>query len=63
MDFLKIVLPAMILLGIAWAAIAIKMFLKRNGEFRKSCGSQNDSAGKTVRCSCGKSSEDNCHNQ
>ncbi|HSW67526.1 MAG TPA: hypothetical protein VLH16_03005 [Bacteroidales bacterium] len=60
---MKIVLPAMILLGIAWAAIAIKMFLKRNGEFRKSCESQNNSAGKTVSCACGKSSEDNCHNQ
>lgn len=62
MDFLKILLPAVILIGIAWAAIAIKMFLKRNGEFRKSCSSQANNSGKPVPCACGKNSADDCRN-
>jgi hypothetical protein len=39
MTFLKIMLVAVLLVGLAWIGIAIKMFVQKDGKFTKSCGS------------------------
>lgn len=59
----KLLLITIVLLGVAIAAIAIKMFVKKGGEFQKSCGSVDASTGKRTACSCGKSSEERCENK
>lgn len=59
---LKVFLPALIIIGIAVAGIAIKMFLKKNGEFRKQCGSVDPSTGRKIGCTCEKNPSETCHN-
>jgi len=49
----KLILLSTILISIAIAAIAIKMFVKKNGEFKKSCSSIDHETGKPIGCSCG----------
>jgi hypothetical protein len=49
----KVLLFSVILIAIAIAAIAIKMFLKKDGEFRKSCSSVDPETGEPLGCSCG----------
>lgn len=46
--FLKILLLTVIVLGIAFAAIAIKMFVKKDGEFKKQCSTIDPDTGKTL---------------
>lgn len=60
---LKILLITIIILGLAIAGIGIKMFVKKGGEFQKSCGSVDPDTGKRTSCSCGKSSEEQCKNK
>jgi len=60
---LKVILITIVILGIAIGGIAIKMFVKKDGEFQKSCGSVDPDTGKRSSCSCGKSSEEQCHNK
>lgn len=50
---LKILLFTIILLALALAGIAIKMFVKKNGQFEKSCSSVDARTGERVACSCG----------
>jgi hypothetical protein len=52
MTFLKVMLMAVLLVGLAWIGIAIKMFLQKNGRFTKSCGSVDPVSGKHLPCSC-----------
>ncbi|MBE0662195.1 MAG: membrane or secreted protein [Bacteroidales bacterium] len=52
MTFLKVMLMAVLLVGLAWIGIAIKMFLQKNGRFTKSCGSVDPVSGKPIACSC-----------
>ena len=49
----KLILLSVILIAIAIAAIAIKMFVKKDGEFRKSCSSVDPETGKPLGCACG----------
>lgn len=60
---LKVLIISIVLLGIAFAGIAIKMFVKKGGEFQKSCGSVDPDTGQRTACSCGKSSEEQCQNK
>lgn len=60
---LKILIITIVLLGLAIAGIAIKMFLKKGGEFQKSCGSVDPETGQRTACSCGKSSAEMCQNK
>lgn len=60
---LNVLIITIVLLGVAIAGIAIKMFLKKDGEFQKSCGSIDPDTGQKSACSCGKSSEEMCHNK
>ncbi len=59
---LKLLILTIILVGLAIALIAIKMFVKRNGEFKKSCSSINPYTGEKYGCTCGKSKEETCKN-
>jgi len=51
--FLKIMLITLVLIAIAFAAIGIKMFFKKNGKFEKKCSTVNPKTGKQIGCSCG----------
>lgn len=59
---LKLLLITIVLVGIAIAGIAVKMFFKKGGEFQKSCGSVDPSSGQRVACTCGKPEEERCEN-
>jgi len=60
---LKLILITVILIGLAVAGIAIKMFLKKGGEFQKSCGSIDPDTGKRTSCTCGKQEDTTCKNK
>lgn len=51
---LIVILATIILLGLAIAGIAIKMFVKKGGEFKKQCSSVDPDTGERFGCSCGK---------
>jgi hypothetical protein len=51
---LKILILSVILVGLAIAGIAIKMFLKKGGEFKKQCSSIDPGTGERFGCTCGK---------
>ena len=50
--FLKILLLTVGLLAIAFAGIAVKMFFKKDGEFKKQCSSVDPNTGKRLGCTC-----------
>lgn len=58
----KLIIIAIILLGIAFAGIAVKMFFIKGAEFKKSCGSIDPSTGQKVGCTCGSESASGCDN-
>lgn len=61
--YLKILILTIILLAIAFAAIGIKMFVKKDGEFKKQCSSVDPDTGKKHGCSCEGAPEDgSCRN-
>ncbi|MFP4469088.1 MAG: hypothetical protein ACLFPE_00290 [Bacteroidales bacterium] len=60
---LKLIIISVILVGLAIAGIAIKMFLKKDGEFQKSCGSVDPDTGQRVACTCGKSAVETCESK
>jgi len=51
---LKLLLITTILLALAIGGIAIKMFLKKGGEFKKQCSSIDPETGQRFGCTCGK---------
>jgi len=55
----KLLLVAIVLLGIAFAGIAIKMFFIKGAQFKKTCASS--LPGQNISCSCG--GEGHCHNE
>ncbi len=59
---LKVILIAVVLIGLALAGIGIKMFLKKDGKFEKHCSSV-DSNGKRIGCVCGDDSGAKCENK
>lgn len=58
----KVLLITVGLLALAFAAIGIKMFLKKDGEFKKQCSTIDPKTGKPLGCTCG-SQENTCHNE
>lgn len=50
---LKVLLLTIILLSLAFAGIAIKMFLKKRGQFEKRCSSVDARTGERMACGCG----------
>lgn len=60
---LEALIAAVILIGLGIAGIAIKMFLKPQGQFVKTCGSKFDpKTGKAMPCSCGSPEDEECEN-
>ena len=59
---LKVVLLAVVIIGLSIAGIAIKMFVKKGGEFKKSCSSVDPATGERYGCSCGKAEGTTCEN-
>ncbi|MCK9613162.1 MAG: hypothetical protein PHR81_01120 [Bacteroidales bacterium] len=55
---MKLFLLAIVILAFAVAGIAIKMLVKKDGEFRKSCSHADTKDGKTTNCVCGGSDDD-----
>jgi len=50
--YLKLIILSVFIVGIALAGIAIKMFVQKNGEFKKHCSSSLDAHGKKIGCAC-----------
>jgi len=50
---LKVVILSVVLIGLAIAAIAIKLFVKKDGEFKKSCSTVDPATGERLGCTCG----------
>ena len=51
---------AIALLGLAFAGIAIKMIVRRGGEFKRHCSSTDPYTGQSAGCICGKAKPTNC---
>jgi hypothetical protein len=60
---LKLIIISVILIAIAFAAIAIKMFVLKGGSFQKSCGSVDPVTGKRIACECGGKADGECKNE
>lgn len=60
---LQVLIISIVLIGLAVAGIAVKMFFKKGGEFQKSCGSVDPASGKRIACTCGKPEEERCENK
>ena len=50
--YLKLILFSVLIVGLAIAGIAIKMFFIKGGEFKKQCSSV-DANGQRLGCGCG----------
>jgi len=50
--FLKLLIITVVLLAAAFAGIGIKMFVKKDGEFKKQCSTIDPQTGKNLGCSC-----------
>ena len=59
---LKLILVATVLIGIAFAGIAIKMFFVKGAQFQKSCSSVDPNSGQRLGCSCGGDESASCEN-
>ncbi len=60
---LKLLIITITFIGLAIALIAIKMFVKRNGEFKKLCSSIDPTTRERYGCTCNKSKEETCENR
>lgn len=60
---IKLLLLSIILVGIALAGIAVKMFFKKGGEFKKQCSSVDPTTGQRMGCSCGGTGDGSCRNE
>ena len=61
---LQLILVVTVLLALAFAGFAVKMFFKKGGEFRKQCASMDPVTGKPLSCVCGEGEgRGNCENK
>jgi hypothetical protein len=60
MAFLQLLLFSVFLIGVGFAAIAIKMFFKKDYVFKKQCSTIDPKTGKKMGCIC--STGGACHN-
>jgi hypothetical protein len=58
----KLIMVAVVLLSIAFAGIAIRLFFFKDAEFRKSCSSVDPQTGQRLGCSCGGDENASCEN-
>lgn len=59
---IKLIIITIVIIGIAVAGFAIKMFIKKDGEFKKSCSSVDPTTGKKMSCTCHDTPEQACDN-
>ncbi len=59
---LTLIVVSVVVVGLAVAGIAIKMFLQKDGKFTKTCSSVELSTGEKVGCVCGKGKPEKCVN-
>ena len=50
---MTVLILSIVLVGIAIAGIAIKMFLQKDGQFSKTCSTIDTTTGKKIGCTCG----------
>ena len=50
--YLKLFLITIVLMAVVFAALGIKMFIKKDGEFKKQCSTVDPQTGKNLGCSC-----------
>ena len=60
---LKIFLITVVFLALAIAGFAVKMFLQKDGEFKKQCSSINPDTGERYGCVCGSDGDEVCENK
>lgn len=58
----QVLIISIVLIGLAIAGIAIKMFVQKGGQFTKSCSSVDTGTGEKVGCVCGDGDEKKCVN-
>ncbi len=63
MVFIKILLITVVFLALAFAGFAIKMFFKKDGEFKKQCSTVDPKTGQPLGCSCGGNGDGSCRNE
>jgi hypothetical protein len=61
--FLKILLITIVFLALAFAGFAVKMFFKKDGEFKKSCSSVHPKTGERLGCVCAGQGDGSCENK
>lgn len=61
--FLKLLLISVVFLAIAFAGFAIKMFIQKDGEFKKECSSVDPKTGKKLGCGCNGEGDGSCDNK
>ncbi|MBR5028630.1 MAG: hypothetical protein IKX51_05355 [Bacteroidales bacterium] len=62
-NILTVTILAAVLLALAFAGIAIKMLVRKNGEFKRHCSSTDPYTGKNAGCICGKPQQSPCPEQ
>ncbi len=62
-NLLTIILLAFALLAIGFAGFAVKILVKKNGEFKRHCSNADPYTGERSGCVCGKSIVDTCKGQ
>ena len=55
--FFLILIPAVVIMAIVFAAIGIKMFVKKDGQFERKCAHSLDP---DARCTCGGKGDGSC---
>lgn len=61
---IKLLILAIVLVGLAVAGLAIKIFLTKEGTLKKSCSSVDPSTGKRIGCTCGgEDTGESCNNK
>jgi hypothetical protein len=63
MLFFKILLISVVFLALAFAGFAVKMFIKKDGEFKKQCSSVDPKTGQRVGCVCDGEGSGACENR
>jgi hypothetical protein len=59
---IQVLLMAIVLVGLAFAGIAIKILVKKGGQFTKSCSSVDAVSGEKIGCVCEGQNPQNCVN-
>ena len=57
---LAVILISFLLLAVAFAGIAVKIIVKKHGEFKRHCANADPYTGERSGCVCGKLITDNC---